>query len=339
MIAKALASGRPIVIAHALVGEGAPQDEQDGLHEAEGVEEALRELGFPCLRLPVTLDLIQARHTLQEHNPLCVFNLVESLEGSGRLIHLFPDLLEHLRVPFTGATAETQYVTSNKPLSKTLLRAGSVPTPPWLPLAALGESGCIHFDFPCIVKSAWEHASVGLGPDSLCRTPQELLRKAGAIGRNRLRSWFAEAFIDGREFNLSILPGPEGAEILPCAEIRFEGFGRDRPKIVDYKAKWEIGSFEYENTPRSFEFAESDSPLLARLREIALDCWRLFGGRGYARVDFRVDGRGVPFVLEYNANPCISDDGGFMAAAARRGLGISDTVARILEETLAEIYA
>ena len=47
---------------------------------------------------------------------------------------------------------------------------------------------------------------------------------------------------------------------------------------------------------------------------LAVECWRLFDLAGYARVDFRVDSRGQPWILEINANPCLSPDAGFAAA-------------------------
>ena len=95
-----------------------------------------------------------------------------------------------------------------------------------------------------------------------------------------------------------------------------------KPRIVDYAAKWHAGSFEFCNTVRRFEFDAADRPLLARLEDVAKACWRLFGLRGYARVDFRVDAAGRPWVLEVNVNPCLSPDAGFAAAAARRGLDL-----------------
>ena len=50
------------------------------------------------------------------------------------------------------------------------------------------------------------------------------------------------------------------------------------------------------------------------------------------RVDFRVDAAGTPHVLEINANPCISPDGGLVAAAQRAGLTQVDLVARIVAD-------
>jgi len=139
---------------------------------------------------------------------------------------------------------------------------------------------------------------------------------------------FAEGYVEGREFNLSLLAG----EVLPPAEIRFEGFPAGQPKMVDYRAKWDEESAEYRHTVRSFAFSPADAPLLEELAAIARRCWQAFGLRGYARVDFRVDPRGHPWVLEVNTNPCISPDGGFVAAASRAGLDLPALVGRILAD-------
>ena len=66
---------------------------------------------------------------------------------------------------------------------------------------------------------------------------------------------------------------------------------------------------------------------------LALACWHLFALRGYARVDFRVDESGEPWILEVNTNPCLSLDAGFAAAVERAGLGFADAIARILAAT------
>ena len=125
--------------------------------------------------------------------------------------------------------------------------------------------------------------------------------------------------------------GPAGPEVLPPAEIAFTGYPEDRPKIVDYDAKWNPGMFGYDNTPRVFEFAEADTLLLEYLRSLALRCWRVFSLSGYARVDFRVDRGGKPWILEINTNPCLAPDAGFAAAASRAGIGYADLIARIVD--------
>jgi D-alanine-D-alanine ligase len=120
--------------------------------------------------------------------------------------------------------------------------------------------------------------------------------------------------------------------VLPPAEMRFIDFPAEKPRIVDYAAKWDEQSFEYANTVRNFDLQPEDAGLVANIAERVKACWRLFGLSGYARVDFRVDTAGVPYVLEVNANPCISPEGGLVAAAARAGLSQADLVARIIAD-------
>lgn len=142
--------------------------------------------------------------------------------------------------------------------------------------------------------------------------------------------WFAERFVEGREINVAILEGPQGPEILPIPEIIFVDYPADKPRIVGYAAKWQEDSFECRNTVRRFIDADSEAELCAELSRMALCCWNIFQLRGYARVDFRVDEEGSPWVLEVNANPCISPDAGFAAALEKRGISYVDGIDRIV---------
>ncbi|MBA3037066.1 MAG: D-alanine--D-alanine ligase, partial [Desulfobacterium sp.] len=116
------------------------------------------------------------------------------------------------------------------------------------------------------------------------------------------------------------------------AEILFTDYPSDKLKIVDYSAKWKTDSFEYLNTNRTFNFTSDDSYLIESLKIISKECWDLFGLKGYARVDFRIDESGRPWVLEINANPCISPDSGFAAASKMIGLAFPEIIKRIIED-------
>ena len=323
-------SSRVAIVYGAVAADAAP-DEQDVLVEVSTVQRTLSALGFSPVVVPLTLDLEAARHRLLHLRPAFVFNLVESVEGLGRLIHLAPALYESLGLPYTGAGSEAMYLTSNKPLAKRLMASAGIPTPDWGAPAAQGlaEPG---FAGPYIVKSVWEHASIGIDDGSVVEAPH----KAAAVARKRQRryggEWFAERYIEGREFNLSLLSGLDGVELLPPAEMLFVDFPAGKRHIVDYAAKWHAGSFEFCNTVRRFDFGAEDRPLLAELEAIARSCWRLFGLRGYARVDCRVDTAGRPWVLEVNVNPCLSPDAGFAAAVERRGLDLAAAVRGIIKD-------
>jgi len=65
-------------------------------------------------------------------------------------------------------------------------------------------------------------------------------------------------------------------------------------------------------------------------RALALAAYELFGLSGYARIDFRIDAAGNPFIIEANANPGIAHDSGLVAAAAEAGIDYDRLIARIL---------
>ncbi len=321
-----------VVLLHDELSATARDDELDVFVQADAIRDALAILGHTADRLPFSLNLPRVTDALRRCDPDRVFNLVEAVEGHGRLVFLAPALLDNLNLPYTGAGTEAMFTSSSKLLTKRLLRGAGIPTPPWV---TLGEP--VRASAPpgrYIIKLVWEEASVGIEDDAIVEAPSSSVLHDRLVQRAELLRGdvFAEAYIAGREFNLSVLAGPDGPEVLPPAEIHFVDFPADQPRIVGYRAKWDAGSFEYHHTPRCFDFPPKDRPLLAELCRLARACWGLLGLRGYIRVDFRVDEAGQPWVLEINANPCLSPDAGFTAAAQRGGLSLADVVARILSD-------
>lgn len=323
-----------IALVHQHVPADAPADERDVLEQVAAIQTALAAEGHATSTLPCTTDLANLQRKLEVFKPDCVFNLVETLDGSGRLIHLAPAVWETHGLRFTGSSADALYLTTHKILSKEILFAAGLPVPPWIarkapgrPPVATGAADGVPADW--IVKSIWEHASVGLGDDSVLRglAPE-------TVAERLPDGFFAERFIEGREFNLALLAGPEGPEVLPPAEIAFVDFPAGKPKIVGYTAKWDEASFEYTHTVRRFVDPAVDGPLLEKLKGLAIRCWDVFGLGGYARVDFRVDDRGEPWILEVNTNPCLSPDGGFAAALQQAGIAYADAMARIVRDAL-----
>ncbi|MCB9840865.1 MAG: ATP-grasp domain-containing protein [Phycisphaeraceae bacterium] len=313
-----------VLILHDRIEDGASVDVADALTQAEVFERCLAADGHGCSRMGVDLDLRAVGARVQEAG--LVVNLVESLAGRGSLIHLVPALVESIGTPMTGCPAHAIATTSNKLAAKRVLSAEGVPTPDWVE-----QHGRVPVKDRWIIKSVWEHASIGLGPDSVVDAgavdlAKSLVARAPTLGGHA----FAERFIEGREFNLALLETGDGVRLLPPAEILFVEFPPDQPRIVDFAAKWDEASHAYHHTPRRFEFPSDDAPLLIELESWARRCWDAFGLRGYARVDFRVDERGRPWVLEVNTNPCLSPDAGFMAAAARGGVSESDVIAHIV---------
>ena len=256
-----------------------------------------------------------------------VFNLVEGHGGNGRLALLGPLLVSGLELPYTGTGLEGMAISASKLLAKRALVAAGLPTPPWITTAGVGSDES--WPGPWIVKSVWEHASIGIDDGAVMpreRVAETLAARADEFGGD----WFAEGFVDGREINLALLAGAEGFEVLPPAEIRFDDFPDDKPRIVNYAAKWDASSFEYRHAVRRFDFAPQDTALLSELRNVALDCAAACSLSGYARIDVRIDDAGRPWIIDVNANPCVSPDAGFVANAAEAGISYTELIERIV---------
>ncbi len=325
---------KKVVILHSDIAADAPEDELDCLRQAEAIAAALQKQRYEPLLLPIALDLNSTGAKLRALKPSVVFNVVETIAGRGSLIHLACALLDYLRIPYTGCPTEAMFITSNKPLAKKMMRHAGIATPDWLE-----QDGSFFQETKTeqyIIKSSWEHASIGLDETSIIKRTSDAKMLAQLNSRRAKLggACFAEAFIDGREFNVGLIAEKGRARVLPIAEMLFQDYAPNKPKLVDYRAKWVADSFEYNNTVRKFAFAPADKPLVDSLREISLRCWELFGLRGYARVDFRVDNSNKPWVLEINANPCISPDAGFAAALTEAGIKYYEAIGLILEDAM-----
>ena len=277
--------------------------------------------------MEVKLDLASIE-TLPTRSPLLVFNLVDAINCDGRLAPLVTARLDGLGIAYTGCRTSALFETLSKLGTKLRLAHAGLPTPEWS-VDGTGFNG----DARVIVKPTWEHGSLGLDETSVMRcadAPRVIAARTLRLNTDH----FAEAYIEGREFHIALLERMTGVELLPIAEILFEGLEAHAPKIYGYDAKWTPDSPAYIGTLRRFGL-EHDEPELAKmLQQFALACWNLFRFSGYARVDFRVDSAGAPFIIDVNPNPYLTPDTEDAAAAAKAGLTYQDLIGSIVESSL-----
>jgi len=309
------------------LSEHPTEDELDVLVQAEAVEQSLDELGYTHHREYFSLDLGSIIKTIENNPPDIVFNLVESVGGKGALIHFCPSLLEAFRIPFTGSGTYAMAVTTDKVRAKIILKEHDLPTPFWmLPYDAYKPSSNEQF----IIKPVWEDGSAGITDESI--VTGDFLRDKKIRKELKVKGCFLETFIRGREFNLSVIGGEGGPLVMPAAEMQYLDYPAGKPKILNYASKWDSNSIEYQKTIRTFEIPEKDNSLISKMVHIARECWDIFEIRGYMRVDFRVDEQNNPYVLEVNANPCLSPDAGFAATCLTGGISYTKMIERILTD-------
>ncbi len=259
-----------------------------------------------------------------------VVNLVESPPGRPRFQIEAAAALERLGIPFTGSPAAVIEATTDKEGTRRSLASRGLAVAPG---GILDPDDPVVLDSvppPWILKPALEDASLGLDDRAVTSDRGEAVARARELRRSFSgQPVLAEHLLPGREFNVSLLAGDNGAEVLPPAEMTFVDFPPHEPRIVGFKAKWDEASFEYAHTVRRF-LPPSEADLYRELEELAVNAWQAASLAGYARVDVRLDEHGTPCILEVNANPCISADAGFAAAAAAANLEPADVVRRIL---------
>jgi D-alanine-D-alanine ligase len=183
-----------------------------------------------------------------------------------------------------------------------------------------------------ILKPTWEEGSLGLDEDSVFNGSDKVfIQKIASLNRNY---YFIEEFIEGREFNVSIIGTKDGPLVLPIAEMTFLKYPEGKPRIMGYTAKWKEDSFEYLHTKRTFKFSPGDKGFKKEIEKICKKCWNTFGFKVYVRIDFRMGADGVPMVIDLNLNPCISESGGFIAATQKAKFKFVDVIRMIVEEAL-----
>jgi D-alanine-D-alanine ligase len=263
---------------------------------------------------------------LSAEKPDFVFNLVESINNKGELCYFIPALLNMFSIPFTGNPVEPMFITTSKALTSKTLKSAGIKNPggyapsQWAQLVPGNRY---------IIKPVWEDGSLDITDESVFTFSPGYEKKLGGYKDTH---WLIEDFIDGREFNITVIPDRNGPEVLSPAEMTFKDYKEGKPRIVNFKAKWEVGSFEYDNTIRYFPGDDLNPVLRERITETALKCWNVFGLKGYARVDMRIDHNDIPYVIEVNANPCIAPDGGVVAAINAAGIPFTTILRRIIND-------
>ena len=317
---------KKVVILHNRIENNTP-DELDVLDQKELVSKACNSLGYAVETLTVGDHIKSDLEIVASSKPDIVFNLVEATWGKGELIYFAPAILNSYKIPYTGVPLEALFVSTNKVLAKKMMLKDKLPTAPFF---AINEIHLLDPKKKYIVKPIWEEGSVGILEELIFTLADT--NKINKIKGMSISQYFIEEFIEGREFNISIIAGENGPEVLPPAEMIFSEYFNDKPKIVGYKAKWDENSEEYKHTNRSFGTLENNPILKKKLVDICTKSWSIFNLHGYVRIDFRLDEWDNAYILEINGNPCIAPDSGFVAASEYAGYSRPQIIERILND-------
>ena len=304
-------------------------DELDVLDQVRIVSKALAKLKYKVKEYQMTLNLHKAVKDIKKISPDFVFNLAETLDNKGEFAYMPAAILMHLNIPFSGNPLIPLFFAANKVIAKQQITRIGVKTPPWFTMEQINK---LKKGKKYILKPTWEEGSLGLDEDCVFDGYDKAFIEK--IAKRDKHYHFIEEFIEGREFNVSIIGTKDGPMVLPIAEMTFVDYPEGKPKIMGYTAKWKEESFEYTHTRRTFKLDQKDKDIKEEIERICKKCWISFGFKGYVRIDFRMAADRIPMVIDLNLNPCISESGGFIAATQKAGFKFVDVISMIVDEAM-----
>jgi D-alanine-D-alanine ligase len=294
------------------------------LMSGKRVCDALEAEGYRVLALDVTPDLVA---TLRSERPDAVYIALHGKYGEDGTVQ---ELLEFLGIPYTGPGVTASALAWDKALSKRLFRAEGIPTPAWVTFTAaafkqMGAATALDLvpgavgGFPVVVKPSKQGSALGLtrvdGPEGLA----EALLTALSYGDTAI----VEKWIDGRELAVSVVDEPSGeARVFPPVEME------PKSGLFDFSAMYTPGETDY------YVPARLDESATAEVTGMAARVHRLLGCERVSRVDMVVGEDGVPYVLEVNTSPGMTETSLLPMAAASAGLDFQELVGHLVRSTL-----
>ena len=310
-----------------------PLDVATVMEEYHAIAQGLESEGYQATLFNIEDDLARLLHFLSDTPPDVIFNLVEIFRGNPRLESAIGALFDLYEIPYTGATPFGLEVCQRKALTKQILLKQGIATPDYRLLRTPKIPRRHGLHYPLIIKPAREDASLGVEVESVVYDYDQLIGRVKRVFESFEPPILVEEFIAGKELHVSIL-GNQPPEALPIIEFDFSSLPEDHPAIITYDVKWNPLDLAYHSV-HSICPATLTKRVEGKVKEQALRAYKATYCRDYARIDLRLTESRVPFVLEVNPNPDLTDGVSFMQSAERAGLTFSGTLSRIVEFALA----
>lgn len=289
----------------------------------------LRELGHEVLVLGVSHDLAPIKQHVEGFQPHAVFHLLMEFQDLAVYQAHVTGYLELLRAPYAGCNPRGLLLARDKALSKLLFRVHRIPTPGFVVFPRERRIRVPkRLDYPRIVKSVDEEASLGIAQASIVYDEEKLRERVAFVHRRVATDAIAEQYVAGRELTIGVL-GNDRLSTFPVWEMFFENLPEGAEPIATARVKWDLA---YQRRVGIETGPAKDLPpeRAAEIARIAKRTYRALGLSGYARIDLRLTEDGRLFVIEANPNPDLTRDEDFARSAAAAGIEYPELLQRIV---------
>ncbi len=309
----------------------------DGYSEKEIAEWAteydvvagLQKLGHEVYMLGVGSDLGTIRNAFAESRPHIAFNLLVHFHGVAVYDQHVVSYIELLKKPYTGCNPRGMMLARDKALSKEILSFHRIRAPKFhvFPVRRKVKRPS-RLEFPLVVKSVNEEASLGISQASVVTNDEKLRERVEFMHETFGVDVIVEEYIKGRELYVGVV-GNQRLQTFPVWELPLTQLPEHVPRIATAKVKWDL---DYQEKYKiKTQRAEGLSPAQeAGIARLCKRIYRVLNLSGYARMDLRLSEDGQVYVLEANPNPDLKYGEDFAESAESAGIGYSALLQRIL---------
>jgi D-alanine-D-alanine ligase len=294
---------------------GGLSSERDiSLRSGQNCLRALLAKGYRAVPIDAVSDVAQR---LDEEGVEVAFLALHGRYGEDGTIQ---GLLEIMGIPYTGSGVLASAMAMNKVAAKKVVMGSGLATPPYCqvdmdePADKAATRIAAALGLPVMLKPVEEGSSLGVAKCAEVAALGSAVEQA----RGSFGAVFAERFVAGREITVGVLQRQGRTDTLPILELV------PKNEFYDFEAKYTKGLTEFVLP------APLAPEVYADAERLAVAAFEAIGCRGYARVDMMVDGSGVPWFIEVNTLPGMTDTSDLPAQANEAGLSYEDLVETIL---------
>ncbi len=299
---------------------GISSEREVSLRSGKAVFEALAEAGYSNVSL---FDL-----TSDNFSELCAKKpdlCFLALHGKGGEDGSIQGALELAGIRYTGSGIASSAIAMDKILTKKMLEYAEIPTAKFIEIKkqniesfdALIDLLIEKIGLPMVLKAPTQGSSIGVVIVNKREQMKEAVDEVFKYGDYLL----AEEFLDGVEVTLPIL-GNENPQPLPIIEITSEN------EFYDYESKYTPGMCHHILPAR---ISEREADEVSRLGILAYEA---IGCRGLSRIDFIIDKKKGPMVIEINTLPGMTAMSLFPDSAKEAGISFSELASKIVDLAL-----
>ena len=296
---------------------------------AQDVIAALEKLGVKAKGYPGNQYLVT---NLLVDDPNLVLNLVDTLRGKDALQTSVPAALELAEIPYTGATMDGLVIGNNRNLTKQVLLAFDVPTPPFQFIQRAGTKVSEDQGLPLIVKLNESGGSVGIDNNAVKETLKDAQQQVDEMLKTYRIPVIVERFIDGPELTVVVFDDGRKKHVF-MAE-----------KVFHHKpdGKHNFTSLESYERARAYTYRKLDDNALAdRVTKLASRAFNSLHFQDYGKFDVRVDTEsGTPYFTDCNPNTAFGPDKGlpFTEVLDLYGVSFEEVLVSLLTKYAKKIW-